>query len=116
MPESTAIGDLRDRVSLYAPVRSAGPTGQPQVSYPTLAGIVWAKVRPIGSVERTAIGQQLPECEWVVTIRPTPFEIRSDWRLRWGQRTANVVGIVHAVPPMDWTELYCKETPPRSGQ
>ena len=85
-------GQLRERVTLLsagAPV-SDGRGGW--LDGPESSAVLWARVRPLRSTEKLALGQVLNADVYEITIRQTAG-ISAKQRLHWNGRSLNVQAV-----------------------
>lgn len=94
-------GQLRERVTLLTngPAVSDGRGGW--LPGPETSAEVWARVRPLRSDEKLALGQVLNADSYEVTIRQSAG-ISAKQRLTWNGRTLNV----QAATPDEYREYY----------
>jgi len=105
------LGQLRNRVRLESPVRTAGATGQSDVTGWTDQGTFWASVEETVGNDDTRHNQQVPEHTHEVLMRGGPA-ILHDWRIVWNSRILNVVAVTGSGSSLaNGLMVLCKETP-----
>ena len=98
---SINAGQLRERVTLLS---SGAPVSDGRGGWfdgPESSAEAWARVRPLRSAEKLALGQVLNADVYEITIRRTAG-ISAKHRLSWNGRTLNV----QAVTPDENREYY----------
>lgn len=112
MPTNTSVGQLRDRVTWFRPVRARKEGGQSVPTY-ELVGTMWANVRPAGGAEHDTHDQQVAIRSHVVTVRDKPHTVAADWLCVWKGLTLNVQAANHADSnDGDWIVADCLEISP----
>jgi SPP1 family predicted phage head-tail adaptor len=104
-------GELRERLTLRAPVSTKDAVGQDVTTYPDLTPAIWAKYMPLPTRDReymSAGQKQFSQSVRFVIRRRT--DILSTWRLAWLGVEHNVIGCT----PLDreWSELLCERGTP----
>lgn len=87
-------GKLNQRITFERPANAAGSFGHSPPVWVAVAQ-AWAHIRPMGSNERMAAFQMQSGQTHVVTVRYTPAlaAARGEWRIVYGTRTFNIVGL-----------------------
>ncbi len=86
----SALGQMRERMRLEAPMRTADGAGGWQVGW-RLVATVWAAVRRDARESLFAQAREAPAARYRLTIRRRA-DIALDWRLVWGTRIIAVRG------------------------
>ncbi len=106
----SALGQMRERVTLEAPERTPDGAGGWRIAWRTVA-TVWAAVRRDARESLFAAGRESVAVRTRVTIRRRD-DLALDWRLVWGARTIAVRGWdLPAERPDLMTILGEEETP-----
>lgn len=87
-------GKLNKRVRFERPHTNTGSFGHRAPGW-ELVTEAWASIRPMGSNERMAAYQMQSGQTHVLTVRYTPVlaAARGEWRIAFGARTFNIVGL-----------------------
>ncbi len=111
-------GQLTDRVTWYAPVRTKNAAKQMVVSYPTAYGTTYAKVEATTGGEGDQAAQLTPTVTYRVTLRSrTVAGLAHDWRLVWAARglTLDVAAVLPHPSGDEYVLVLAKERPASTG-
>lgn len=102
---SEAIGPMRARVRLEAPVRSADNIGGAALSWSN-QGDVWAKIEARGAGQGADLDTAPSVAAYALTIHRRT-DVRAGWRAIWGVRALRIVAVRDEGAPR--IELICEE-------
>jgi len=105
----TAIGDLRERVDLYAYTLATSTDGDQTETWATYATRVPARVAPLQGRDRYAAQAIQANLAYRVTIRYRT-DITAHDRVYWGGRKLEIHGIVNPEARDRFLVMDCSET------
>lgn len=86
------IGKLKHRITIQKQVEGSGPTGQPILSWETVA-ITWAQVQGISGREFFASSTEQTGTTWKIIMRYIPG-LKSFYRILLDDQIFNIKGIL----------------------
>lgn len=106
-PRAVNIGDLRDRVEIQHALTTQGTTGEPVESWKSLA-CVYAHVRPMTGLERSAHDKSEAQASYVVVIRHRD-DVMATNRLIYRGKTLGIIYAQNVDSRDRFLELKCVE-------
>lgn len=100
-------GQLRHFVALQRATQTQDAAGQPRTSWDTYAN-VYAAIEPAGGREFQIAGQTQAELAVPIRIRYTAG-VRAEDRIRWNERTFEVVSVSNMDERNRQIDLSCRE-------
>ena len=101
------IGDLNKRITLQYATKVSDSMGSFTETW-TTAATVWAAIWPVQGSELVQSMQTDMVISCRIRIRYRSV-LRSDWRIKFGNRYFNIVSITNPNERCEWLDLYCRE-------
>ncbi|MEJ8573126.1 phage head closure protein [Microbaculum marinum] len=108
MSAPAAIGRLRHRVRLQAPVDSDDGAGGTTRSWSDVATL-WGRIEPVRATERTAAGRIEAAARHRLTIR-WRADVTHDMRVVFGTRVFSILGLTDVEARHRFLVCDCEET------
>lgn len=107
------ISDMRHRLALERPERTAASGGGVTVSYVKLADI-WASITPLNMKERLTRDQMRAAITHQIIIRYRA-DVLPEMRLTSSSRIFEILSVLNEKERNRWLLLECEEIPPESA-
>mgnify|MGYP003319976012 CR=1 FL=1 len=103
----TSIGRMRHRVTIQSPTATVDTGGGRSIAWGTLKE-VFADIQPVSASYKYKHGQETEEVTHKVIIRHRT-DIGTNYRIKFGTRIFNIMGIINPDERDRFLELNCTE-------